>query len=120
MFRLLIVPVPQPGDKIDDRARMIDCPLDAAASGGPARIGQGWQKHFLKNEPVLVGGFGAAGGGGQDLAVAWRREDGTIQFTALRFDGREWRFGDQACVAPVPVAGDPSRQPPELNLRKLP
>jgi hypothetical protein len=121
MFRVLIVPVPQPGDRLDDRARMIDCPLGAAASSGPARIGQGWQKHFLKNEPVLVGVFSSAAvGGGQDLAVAWRREDGTIQFTALRFDGREWRFGDQACVAPVPVAGDTARQPPELNLRKLP
>jgi hypothetical protein len=125
MFRALIVPVPQPGDTIDDTARMIDCPLDGAAAGGDAvrRPGQDWQRHFLKNEPVLVGRFLPSAGGDarqQDMAVAWRREDGVIQLTALRFDGQDWRFGDKACEAPVPVTGDATRRRPDLNLRKLP
>ena len=123
MFRTLIVPVPQPGDQPDDTARMIDCPLEGAMPGNPARVGQSWQKHFLKNEPVLVGRFLPGAGGDarqQDMAVAWRREDGTIQLTALRFDGQDWRFGDKVCQAPVPLAGDLNRQQPDLNLRKLP
>jgi hypothetical protein len=125
MFRALIVPVPQPGDSPKDTARMIDCPLGGTFGPGMARAGQGWPSHFFKNEPVLVGRFSPGAGPGadarqQDMAVAWRREDGTIQLTALRFDGQDWRFGDKVCEDPVAVTGGPDRRRPRLSLRKLP
>ena len=125
MFRALIVPVPQPGILLDDKARMIDCPLEGTAAVGSAalRPGQEWRRHILKNEPVLVGRFLPGAGADarqQDMAVAWRREDGAIRLTALRFDGRDWRFGDKLCEVPVALAGDETRQRPELSLRKLP
>ena len=129
MFRALIVPIPQPGDRLDDTARMIDCPVAGAGGGGLARAGQGWSRHFLKNEPVLVGHFSHGPGMDarqqedtrqQDMAVTWRREDGAIGLTALRFDGQDWRFGDKVCEDPVAIAGDTTRQRPLLNLRKLP
>jgi hypothetical protein len=122
MFRMLIIPVPQPGDTPADVARMIDCPISGAAAGGaPAQGAQGWTKHFLKNEPVLVGRFYPAGADErqQGMAVSWRRQDGAIQLTALRFDGRDWRFGDALCQDPVVVNGE-TRERPELKLHKLP
>jgi hypothetical protein len=123
MFRALIIPVPQPGDAPADVARMIDCPISGAAAGGaPARSAQGWTKHFLKNEPVLVGRFYSMSGPDarqESMAVSWRREDGAIQLTALRFDGGSWRFGNAVCQDPVAFSGQ-ARERPELKLRKLP
>jgi hypothetical protein len=122
LFRMLIIPVPQPGDTPADVARMIDCPISGAAAGGaPAQGAQGWTKHFLKNEPVLVGRFYPANADErqQSMAVSWRREDGAIQLTALRFDGQNWRFGDAICQDPAMVSGAP-RERPELKLHKLP
>lgn len=122
MFRMLVIPVPQPGDTPADVARMIDCPVSGAAAGGaPAQSAQGWAKHFFKNEPVLVGRFysGDADARLQSMAVSWRRADGAIQLTALRFDGQNWRFGDAVCQDPAVFNGE-TRERPELKLHKLP